>query len=53
MENLYRDYECPGYGDAICPCPEIPVSCEGAKGCAEIIVAVEESWAAWNVNGDS
>jgi hypothetical protein len=37
MENMYRDYNCPGYGNAFCPCPEEPITCDGAKGCADII----------------
>jgi len=37
MENMYRDYNCPGYGDLTCPCPEVPPTCAGAKTCANII----------------
>jgi hypothetical protein len=53
MENDYRTYYCPLYGDAFCHCPEIPPECDGVKMCSDILLAVDETWDLYNENGDA
>jgi hypothetical protein len=53
VENHWRDDWCPPeFGHSYCHCPFEPDTCDGFWLCGDVIMATEEIFAFYNVDGD-